>query len=140
MVRTRPAGQHSWARTSPPWPCFSSRSLPASVQAWTAAWPLTTMCASRATVDSAAGAPPQPVLGAHVSSVQQPRRTVAKSCPTHFAGHHPQPPPPGSSVRGILQARIPEWVAIPFSRGSSRSRIEPGFPTFQADSLPSEPP
>ena len=30
--------------------------------------------------------------------------------------------PPGSSVRGILQARILEWVAIPFSRGSSRPR------------------
>ena len=26
---------------------------------------------------------------------------------------------PGSSVRGILQARILEWVAIPFSRGPS---------------------
>ena len=30
--------------------------------------------------------------------------------------------PPGSSVLGILQARIPEWVAIFFSRGSSRLR------------------
>jgi len=30
--------------------------------------------------------------------------------------------PPGSSVHGILQARILEWVAMPFSRGSSRSR------------------
>ena len=29
--------------------------------------------------------------------------------------------PPGSSV-GILQARILEWVAISFSRGSSRPR------------------
>ena len=28
--------------------------------------------------------------------------------------------PPGSSVPGILQARILEWVAIPFSRGSSQ--------------------
>ena len=28
---------------------------------------------------------------------------------------------PGSSVHGILQARILEWVAIPFSRGSSRT-------------------
>ena len=28
--------------------------------------------------------------------------------------------PPGSSVHGILQARILEWVAISFSRGSSR--------------------
>ena len=26
---------------------------------------------------------------------------------------------PGSSVLGILQSRIPEWVAIPFSRGTS---------------------
>ena len=25
----------------------------------------------------------------------------------------------GSSVHGILQARIPEWAAIPFSTGSS---------------------
>ena len=30
--------------------------------------------------------------------------------------------PPGSSVHGILQARILEWIAMPFSRGSSRSR------------------
>ena len=30
--------------------------------------------------------------------------------------------PPGSSVHEILQARILEWVAIPFSRGSSRPR------------------
>ena len=29
---------------------------------------------------------------------------------------------PGSSVHGILQARILEWVAIPFSRGSSQPR------------------
>ena len=29
---------------------------------------------------------------------------------------------PGSSVHGIPQARILEWVAIPFSRGSSPSR------------------
>ena len=30
--------------------------------------------------------------------------------------------PPGSSVHGILQARILEWDAIPFSRGSSQPR------------------
>ena len=30
--------------------------------------------------------------------------------------------PPGSSVHRILQARILEWVAIPFSRGSSHPR------------------
>ena len=30
--------------------------------------------------------------------------------------------PPDSSLHGILQARILEWVAIPFSRGSSQPR------------------
>ena len=30
--------------------------------------------------------------------------------------------PPGSSVHGILQARILEWVAISFSRGSSQPK------------------
>ena len=30
--------------------------------------------------------------------------------------------PPGFSVQGILQARILEWVAMPFSRGSSPPR------------------
>ena len=30
--------------------------------------------------------------------------------------------PPGSSVHGILQARMLEWVAIPFSRGSFQPR------------------
>ena len=30
--------------------------------------------------------------------------------------------PPGSSVHGILQARILEWVAVPSSSGSSQHR------------------
>ena len=30
--------------------------------------------------------------------------------------------PPGSSVHGILQARILEWIAMPSSRGSSQPR------------------
>ena len=30
--------------------------------------------------------------------------------------------PPDFSVHGILQARILEWVAVPFSRGSSQLR------------------
>ena len=32
--------------------------------------------------------------------------------------------PPGSSVHGISQARILEWVAIPFSRGTSQPRAQ----------------
>ena len=43
---------------------------------------------------------------------------------------------PGFSVHGIHQARILEWVAISFSRGSSWSRDEPVSPASQADSLP----
>ena len=45
---------------------------------------------------------------------------VAQSCPTLC---NPMDCSlPGSSVHGILQARILEWVAISFSRGSSRPR------------------
>ena len=47
--------------------------------------------------------------------------------------------PPGSSVHGILQARILEWDAIPFSRGFPDPGIKPGSPKLQADSLLSEP-
>ena len=47
--------------------------------------------------------------------------------------------PPGSSVHGILQARILEWVAISFSRGSSCPGIEPQSPALQADSVPTGP-
>ena len=47
---------------------------------------------------------------------------------------------PGLSVHGILQARRLEWVAIPFSRGSSQLRIESESLVLQADCLPSEPP
>ena len=35
--------------------------------------------------------------------------------------------PPGSSVHGILQARILEWVAISFSRESSQPRNQTIF-------------
>ena len=43
---------------------------------------------------------------------------VAQSCPALC--DHMDCNPPGSSVHGILQARILEWVALPSSRGSSR--------------------
>ena len=35
--------------------------------------------------------------------------------------------PPGSSVHGLFQARISEWVAISFSRGSSQYRNRTHF-------------
>ena len=48
--------------------------------------------------------------------------------------------PPGSSVHGILQARILELVAISFSRDLPDPGIKPVSPALQADSLPAEPP
>ena len=48
---------------------------------------------------------------------------VTQSCPTLCDPMDCSPP--GSSVHGILQARILEWVAYPFSRGYSQPRIEP---------------
>ena len=48
--------------------------------------------------------------------------------------------PPGSSVRGILQARVLGWVAISLSRGSFPDPgIKPGAPALQADALLTEP-
>ena len=44
-----------------------------------------------------------------------PQSTLTLSDPKDFS-------PPGSSVHGILQARILEWVAIPSSRRSSQPR------------------
>ena len=47
--------------------------------------------------------------------------------------------PPGSSVRGISQARIPEWVAISFSRGIFLKGLSPQllyFLHWHVDSLP----
>ena len=35
---------------------------------------------------------------------------------------------PGSSVHGILQASILEWVVIPFSRGSIQQGLNPSLP------------
>ena len=48
--------------------------------------------------------------------------------------------PPGSSVHGILQARILEWVASLFTGDLPNSGTKSGSPALQADSLPSEPP
>ena len=48
--------------------------------------------------------------------------------------------PPDSSLHGISQARIMEWLAIPFSREPSRPRDWTPVSQLWADSLPSEPP
>ena len=65
----------------------------------------------------------------HSSMTPMPRDTshtkagggdIAYSCLT--LGDPMDCSPPGSSVHGILQARILEWVAMPSSRGSSQPR------------------
>ena len=55
-----------------------------------------------------------------------------QSCPTLFS-------PMGYTVHGMLQARILQWVAFPFSRGSSQPRDLTQVSALQADSLPAEP-
>ena len=46
----------------------------------------------------------------------------------------------GSSGNGIFQAKVLEWIAISFSRGSSPPRDQTRSPTLQADALLPEPP
>ena len=46
---------------------------------------------------------------------------------------------PGCSVHGILQARLLQWVAFPFSKGSFQPGDRTRSPAWQADSLPAEP-
>ena len=59
---------------------------------------------------------------------------VAYSCPTLCDPMDYNAP--GSSVHGILPARILEWVAIPFCRESSQPRDNHEPLTMQADSEP----
>ncbi|XDC86430.1 hypothetical protein R6Z07F_017603 [Ovis aries] len=58
--------------------------------------------------------PPKPMKGGESGG------EVTQSCPTLCDPVDCSPP--GSSLHGILRARILEWVAISFSRGSSRPR------------------
>ena len=62
--------------------------------------------------------------------------SVAQLCPTLC---NPMDcSPPDSSVHGILQARILEWVAIFSPEDSPDPEIKSGSPALQAGSLPSE--
>ena len=55
-------------------------------------------------------------LSMHIFEGAKVKVLIAQLCPTFCDPVDCSPP--GSSVRGILQARILEWVAIPFFRGS----------------------
>ena len=47
---------------------------------------------------------------------------------------------PGSSVHGIFQARVLEWLSFPSPGDLPDAGIELRAPAMQADALPSEPP
>ena len=66
-------------------------------------------------VDKEPSAPPCPGTWKSVLSAQ-----LLQLCPTLRGPMDCSPP--GSSVQGISQARILEWVAMPSSKGSSRPR------------------
>ena len=67
-----------------------------------------------------------------MGSVSESVVKVIQSCPT--LGD-----PMDYTVHGILQARILEWVAVAFSRGSSQPRDRTQVSHIAADSLPAEP-
>ena len=71
----------------------------------------------RVTVHSHSPQQQQSIIQTNPDLVWRAHVLFARSCPTLC--NHMDCSPPGSSVHGILQVRIPEWVAIPFSRGSS---------------------
>ena len=82
-----------------------------------------------------------PTLEGEVLTTELPEVKVAQLCPTLCDPMNCNLP--DSSVHGILQARILEWVAIPFSKGSFQprgwtqvTRVESRFFTIWATGMP----
>ena len=96
-------------------------------------------------INHLAGSPSLPVLAfwsselqtLHLSSLSSHAAAAAESlhsCPTLCDTMDCSPP--GSSVCGILPARMLEWITMTSSRGSSQLRDQPGSSALQSDSLP----
>ena len=81
---------------------------------------------------------PKKETNTHCKSTAVVDALVVKSCPTLC--NPTDCSPPGSSIHGISQVRILEWIAISFSRGLPDPGIKVGSPALKADSLPTEPP
>ena len=73
----------------------------------------------------------------HLAVSELSKSKVTQSCPTLCGPMDCSLP--GSSLHGILQVRVLEWVAISSSRGSSQPRDRTQSPAFQADTLTSGP-
>ena len=83
----------------------------------------------------ASGPPPGPLVALFLKKESE-SALVTQSCLTLCAPTVCSLP--SSSIHGILQARILEWVAISFSGDLSHPGIEPTSPALQANSLPTE--
>ena len=59
-------------------------------------------------------------IGIYIYTLLGIKSKVAQSCPT--LGDPMDCSLPGSSIHGISEARILEWIAISFSRGSFQPR------------------
>ena len=114
-LRAFPMSLQQRCLASSPWLSEPAQKLPLKGLTWNLYTPLPPFSLLRATTD-------QPTLKRRAnrlcasSSVQF--SSVAQSCPTLCDPMDCSLP--GSSVHGILQASVLEWVAISFSRGSSQ--------------------
>ena len=87
-----------------------------SILAWRIPWNVSSMGSQKHRVSSVCFSSPK----LHSLSFTCLPAKLLQSCPTHCEPIDCSPP--GSSVHGILQARILRWVATPSSRGSSQPR------------------
>ena len=71
------------------------------------------------------------VMDVHACSVAEPYPTLCDPMDCSL---------PGSSVHGVSQASVLEWVAISFSRGSSRPRDQTQVSRIAGSTVLSEPP
>ena len=74
----------------------------------------------------------------HDTGKERKESEVAQPCPTLCDPVDCSPP--GSSVYGILQARVLEWLPFPSPGDLPDPGIKPRSPTLQADALTSEQP
>ena len=66
--------------------------------------------------------PMSPALAVGFFTTEPPAAAAVTSVVSNSVQPHGLCSTPGSSVQGILQARVLEWVAVSFSRASSQSR------------------
>ena len=77
--------------------------------------------------------PPETITILLISYILIQNSEIAQSCPTLYDPMDCSPP--GSSVHGILQARILEWVPFPSPGDLPDLGIEPTSPALRADAL-----